>query len=166
MSFTQTSPLRNIPQRRTSFAVRLRRFQPTSLIWLAAVAVLVFLVVAPLARLLVSSFQSTETGAFTFANYAIAWGHTRELVAVGNTLRYAIEVTLLSAVFAVPVAWSLSRTNMPAKGLIRALILGAFITPPYLGAIGWILLAGPNAGWLNRDLRGADRQRQRHLQRL
>ena len=31
-----------------------------------------------------------------------------------------------------------------------ALILGAFITPPYLGAIGWILLAGPNAGWLNR----------------
>ena len=30
------------------------------------------------------------------------------------------------------------------------LILGAFITPPYLGAIGWILLAGPNAGWLNR----------------
>ena len=29
-------------------------------------------------------------------------------------------------------------------------MLGAFITPPYLGAIGWILLAGPNAGWLNR----------------
>jgi iron(III) transport system permease protein len=39
---------------------------------------------------------------------------------------------------------------MPGKSLIRALILGAFITPPYLGAIGWILLAGPNAGWLNR----------------
>jgi len=29
-------------------------------------------------------------------------------------------------------------------------VLGAFITPPYLGAIGWILLAGPNAGWLNK----------------
>jgi len=150
MSLTQTSPLRDIPQRRTSFAVRLRRFQPATLFWLAAVAALVFLVVAPLARLLVSSFQSTDTGAFTLQNYAIAWGHTRELVAVGNSLRYAIEVTLLSAVFAVPVAWSLSRTNMPGKGVIRALILGAFITPPYLGAIGWILLAGPNAGWLNR----------------
>jgi iron(III) transport system permease protein len=57
---------------------------------------------------------------------------------------------LLSIVFAVPVAWGVSRTDMPAKGLVRALILGAFITPPYLGAIGWILLAGPNAGWLNR----------------
>jgi hypothetical protein len=30
------------------------------------------------------------------------------------------------------------------------LVLGAFITPPYLGAIGWILLAGPNSGWLNQ----------------
>jgi iron(III) transport system permease protein len=29
-------------------------------------------------------------------------------------------------------------------------VFGAFITPPYLGAIGWILLAGPNAGWLNK----------------
>ncbi len=60
------------------------------------------------------------------------------------------EVTVLSAVMAVPIAWGVSRTDMPAKSLIRALILGAFITPPYLGAIGWILLAGPNAGWLNR----------------
>ena len=30
------------------------------------------------------------------------------------------------------------------------MVFGAFITPPYLGAIGWILLAGPNAGWLNK----------------
>ena len=30
------------------------------------------------------------------------------------------------------------------------MVLAAFITPPYLGAIGWILLAGPNSGWLNK----------------
>jgi iron(III) transport system permease protein len=39
---------------------------------------------------------------------------------------------------------------MPAKGFVRLMVFGAFITPPYLGAIGWILLAGPNAGWLNK----------------
>ena len=43
---------------------------------------------------------------------------------------------------------------MPGKGIIRMLVLGAFITPPYLGAIGWILLAGPNSGWLNRIYMG------------
>ncbi len=48
------------------------------------------------------------------------------------------------------MAWALSRTDMPAKGLVWVSILGTFIIPPYLGAVGWILLAGPNAGWLNR----------------
>ncbi len=121
-----------------------------TLVFAFAILVLIFLIVAPVARLLVSSFQSTDTGAFTFENYVIAWGHSRDLIAVGNSLRYALEVTILSGVFAVPIAWGVSRTDMPAKGLVRALILGAFITPPYLGAIGWILLGGPNAGWLNR----------------
>ena len=37
-----------------------------------------------------------------------------------------------------------------ARASIRLLVLGAFVTPPYLGSIGWILLAGPNSGWLNR----------------
>jgi iron(III) transport system permease protein len=53
-------------------------------------------------------------------------------------------------VFGVPLAWAVSRTDMPFKGLIWISILGTFIIPPYLGAVGWILLAGPNAGWLNR----------------
>ncbi|MGH7042596.1 MAG: ABC transporter permease [Acetobacteraceae bacterium] len=151
MSLAHAPPLRNgVPQRRTSFATRLSRFEPVTVVFLVSVVALAFLVVAPIARLLVSSFQSTDTGAFTFANYAIAWGHARDLTAVGNSLRYAIEVTIVSAIFAVPIAWGVSRTDMPAKGPIRALILGAFITPPYLGAVGWILLGGPNAGWLNR----------------
>jgi iron(III) transport system permease protein len=52
--------------------------------------------------------------------------------------------------FGVPLAWALSRTDMLGKSLIWVSILGTFIIPPYLGAVGWMLLAGPNAGWLNR----------------
>jgi len=48
------------------------------------------------------------------------------------------------------MAWAVSRTDMPAKGLVWAAILGTFIMPNYLGAVAWILMAGPNAGWLNR----------------
>lgn len=128
----------------------LRRFEPASLIWVLAAAALLFLVATPLVRLLISSLQTTDTGTFTFENYVSAYARLRNLEALGNSLLYAVEVTVLSALMAVPIAWGVSRTDMPAKGLIRALILGAFITPPYLGAIGWILLAGPNAGWLNR----------------
>ena len=57
---------------------------------------------------------------------------------------------MLACLFGVPLAWAISRTDMPAKSFIRLMVFGAFIIPPYLGAIGWILLAGPNAGWLNK----------------
>lgn len=140
-------------------ARRWRRFDLTSVVWAAALAALLFLVVSPAVSLMLSSLRDTDTGAFTLQNYVTAYGRSRDLVALGNTLLYASQVTILSAVFAVPIAWAVSRTDMPGKGLIRVMVLGAFITPPYLGAIAWILLAGPNAGWLNRSwmaLSGAD----------
>ena len=119
-------------------------------VWALVVLILMFLVVSPVGSLVLSSFRDTDTGAFTLRNYVIAYGRARDLEALGNSLLYAVEVTILSAVFAVPIAWGVSRTDMPGKGLVRLMVLGAFITPPYLGAIAWILLAGPNAGWLNR----------------
>ncbi|HYZ64539.1 MAG TPA: iron ABC transporter permease [Acetobacteraceae bacterium] len=136
------------PRRRRS---RLRqRFEPATLVGLVAVAALLFLVAAPVAKLVLSSVQDPETGALTLQNYVAAYGRVRDWQALGTSLLYAGSVTVLAVIFAVPIAWGVARTDMPAKGLVRALVLGAFITPSYLGAIGWILLAGPNAGWLNR----------------
>ncbi|HJS85520.1 MAG TPA: iron ABC transporter permease [Acetobacteraceae bacterium] len=117
---------------------------------LAIAAVLLFLVVNPLARLVAVSLQDPETGAFTFANYLAAYGRPRYVQALWNSLALGGVVTLLCLGFALPVAWGVARTDMPGKALVRVAVLGAFATPPYLGAIGWILLAGPNAGWLNR----------------
>ena len=111
---------------------------------------MLFLIVGPAAKLLMGSLQSGDTGHWTLGNYVKAYSSERRLWALGVSLLYAGGVTVLATLFAVPVAWGVARTDMPAKPLVRALILGAFITPSYLGAIGWILLAGPNAGWLNK----------------
>jgi iron(III) transport system permease protein len=128
----------------------LRRIEPSMLLWLLLAAVLIFLVASPMVRLLVSSFQEPDTGRLTLANYRDAYFNVRHLEALGNSLVLGTGVALMAALFGVPIAWSISRTDMPAKGFVRVMVLGAFITPPYLGAIGWILLAGPNSGWLNR----------------
>jgi iron(III) transport system permease protein len=129
---------------------RLLRFDPLVLLWLGLAAALVFLVVNPLLRLILTSLQSADTGAYTLANYFAAYGRPRYVQALWNSLRLGALVTALCLCFALPIAWGVSRTDMPGKGAVRLLVLGAFITPPYLGAIAWILLAGPNAGWLNR----------------
>jgi iron(III) transport system permease protein len=151
MSFTQTQPRARTSLGLTGYArARLRRFEPATLIWLAVAAALVFLVIGPVTRIVLASIQDGDTGAFTLHNYVAAYGHARDLEALGNTLLYAIGVMLLASTFAIPIAWGVARTDMPAKGLVRALVLGTFVSPPYLGAIAWILLAGPNAGWINR----------------
>jgi iron(III) transport system permease protein len=128
----------------------LRRLDPSMALWIVMIALLIFLVASPMVRLLIASFQEPETGRLTLANYRVAWFNWRHLAALGNSLELGVGVAILAGLFGVPIAWAISRTDMPLKGLVRIMVLGAFITPPYLGAIGWILLAGPNSGWLNR----------------
>ena len=130
--------------------VRASRFDSTWLLWIAIIAVLLFLVVSPFVYLVITSFQTEGTGEFTFANYATAYGRARYIDALFNSLKLGVVSAALAGVFAVPLAWAVARTNMPGRGLTRMLVLVTFITPPYTGAVAWILLAGPNAGWLNR----------------
>ena len=129
---------------------RARTLEPSLLLWIVLAGVLIFLVINPLFRLVQISLQDTDTGAFTLHNYVAAYGRPRYLVAMWNSLQLGFWVTVLCLLFAVPIAWAVSRTDMPGKGAIRILVLASFVTPPYLGSIGWILLAGPNSGWLNR----------------
>ena len=136
---------------RTTAAPRSRGFDPTWLLWIAIIAVLLFLVVSPFVHLLVTSFQVGEDRRL----------HLRQLrrglrARRATSRRWSIRsqlgacAALLAGVFAVPLAWAVSRTDMPGRGLVRILVLATFITPPYTGAVAWILLAGPNAGWLNK----------------
>lgn len=130
--------------------VRASRFDSSWLLWIAIIAVLLFLVVSPFVYLVITSFQAERTGDFTLSNYATAYGRARYVDALFNSLKLGAASAALAGVFAVPLAWAVARTNMPGRGLTRMLVLATFITPPYTGAVAWILLAGPNAGWLNR----------------
>jgi iron(III) transport system permease protein len=135
--------------RQAALAARL-----TSLSWSVMTAALVIflllLIAAPLVKLAISSLEPPDGGGLTLANYVAAFGNARHLQALGNSLLLGIAVTACCIVFAVPLAWAVSRTDMPLKGLVRLTVLATFITPSYLGGVAWILLAAPRAGWLNR----------------
>jgi iron(III) transport system permease protein len=133
-----------------AFMRRLRHMEPATLLWVVLIGALAFLVVWPVAELFLSSVRSERTGAFTLSNYAAAYGRQRYLDALLNSLALGAVSAAISAVLAVPMAWACSRTDMPGRGFAWLTVLAAFIIPPYLGAIGWILLAGPNSGWINQ----------------
>ena len=126
------------------------RWDATWLLWIAIIAILLILVVSPFFYLVLTSFQAENTGDFTLSNYATAYGRARYIDALFNSLKLGAGAAALAGAFAIPLAWAVARTDMPGRGFTRMLVLATFITPPYTGAVAWILLAGPNAGWLNR----------------
>ncbi len=120
-------------------------------LWLFGVliVVLVLLVANPILRLVWDSFTAPD-GSATLRNYASALGRSRNIQALLNSLYLGGAVTVLALGLGVPLALAVSRTNMPFRNLTHMGVLAAFVMPNFLGAIAWILLAGPNAGWLNR----------------
>src|SRR5437764_6455354 len=84
---------------------RFAGFDPAWLLWLLAVAVLALLVLNPLLRLVIASFQATETGELTLANYPLAYS-PRGIWALLNSLLYSGAVTAVAALLALPIAWA------------------------------------------------------------
>ena len=120
------------------------------ILWIMLALLLMFLVINPLFRLIIDSFRQVGGTDFTLANYVAAFSRARHIQAVINTLWMASFASLIAVAMAVPLAWAVSRTDMPGRDWAHASVIAAFIIPTFLGAIGWMLLAGPNAGWLNR----------------
>ena len=128
-------------------------------VWLLSAAILAVLVVAPLGILLFTAFHVPDGPGFTLGNFLEAFGQAMYRGPVANSLIYATSVGILSVLVGAPLAWLVTRTDMPGKAVVRTLTIAAFVTPSFLGATAYVILAGPNAGLLNvlyRAVTGAD----------
>ncbi|HXX25800.1 MAG TPA: iron ABC transporter permease [Pseudolabrys sp.] len=120
--------------------------------------VLVVLVVLPLSWLVYYAFTDKK-GAFTLANFPRLVTDTAYFDPLLTTFVLAILSALVCCAVAAPMGWLVARTDMPLRRTVRLLVTASFVTPPFIGAIAWELLAAPNSGLLNqlyRDLTGAD----------
>ncbi len=126
----------------------MRAFDRSVPVWVAAALALVLLMALPLGWLAWLSV-SREGGGTTLAHYREVLGNPALRRALWNTVVLAFWVGLASVAIGAPLAWLSARTDLPGKGVIRALVMASFVTPPFLGAFAWVMLAGPNAGLLN-----------------
>ncbi|HET9617645.1 MAG TPA: iron ABC transporter permease [Pseudolabrys sp.] len=121
-------------------------------------AVLCVLIVLPLSWLFVYSLAD-KTGALTLANFYRLFTESSFYDPLATTFIISVSSAVICCAVAAPMAWLVARTDLPFAGTIRALVTASFVTPPFLGAIAWELLAAPNSGLLNklfRDVTGAD----------
>lgn len=111
--------------------------------------VLVLLTLVPLAVLLVASLRPEglpSSPGWTLDHYTEVWGSARHWRLAANTLVFSGCSTLLAIVLATALSWLLERTDLPARNLLRAMILMPMATPPLLLAIGWALVLAPRIG--------------------
>jgi iron(III) transport system permease protein len=124
---------------------------PTLPVWVGAALLLVFLMLLPLGAIFRTSLWD-ESG-FSIGRYLEVFTNEQFLKAIWNTLIISTWVGVISVVIGALLAWLVARTDLPWKKPIRALVMASFVTPPFLGAFAWTLLAGPNAGALNKFYR-------------
>jgi iron(III) transport system permease protein len=121
---------------------------PTFPVWIGAALLLVFLMLLPLGAIFRTSLWDDK--GFTFTRYLEVFANAAFLKAIWNTVIISTWVGAISVVIGGLLAWLVTRTDLPWKKTIRALVMASFVTPPFLGAFAWTLLAGPNAGSLNK----------------
>lgn len=126
-------------------------FTPERLLLVAAALMVVYLVVTPLAYIVYSALTGQEP-----ASLAFLWSVFRDdvvLEATRNSLLLAFGVAIFSVLFGVPLAFGTERTDMRWRGLIRVAVIIAIISPDFFLAMAYVLLMGPNSGYLNILLR-------------
>jgi iron(III) transport system permease protein len=117
-------------------------------LWLVA-ACLVTLVVLPLSWLAIYAFTDKARHP-TLQNFVTLFSNPDFLDPLLTTAIIAITSAVICCLVAAPIGWLVSRTDMPGRQTIRALVTASFVTPPFLGAVAWELLAAPNSGLLNQ----------------
>ena len=131
----------------------LARFDASALLFAICALILLVLVGLPLFWLAVSAFTD-KAGAPSLTNFKQLFTDPTLLAPLQISLTVATCVGVLSTLIAAPIAWLVARSDMPARRIVRALITASFVTPPFLGAIAWEVLAAPNSGLINVWYRG------------
>lgn len=127
-----------------------RRFSMDGIMTAVTVVLLVVVVIIPVVSIIYNAFFFR--GHFDPQLFVGQLTDSGNLAAMWNTIKIAFWVTVLGTIVGTFYAWLLGRSDIPAKGLMRALFNIPYMFPPFLGAMAWDLLLNGRSGYLNKLL--------------
>lgn len=123
-----------------------------TLVTLAMVLLVGYLVVVPLVILLYSSFTASATElplgvpSFSLDNYLAAFSSSRLGEVTLNTGIYVVGALAVALVLSVCLAYLFERTDIPGRSFLAPLALAPMAVPVTVMAIAWVLVANPANG--------------------
>ena len=132
-------------------------------LWSAAlVAVLAFLVLYPVAMLLIGALTNTNPvvdgfGVFdlSLTNFLTVLGNPNVHLALINSLIACAGGTALAVAIGLTFSWIVVRTDTPCKGFVGAASMIPLFVPPLVAGVAWSILGSPKSGLINTMLRWA-----------
>jgi iron(III) transport system permease protein len=131
------------------------RFDTAGAVMIAVSLVTAYLVLPPLYSVIQTSLFTTkltgEIDQFTFNYYSNLFSELGVLGPLFNTIYFSMGSALLATLVGGTIAWLVTRTDTPLRGLGYFTAFASFGTPFILYTIGWLLLlgkAGPVNYWL------------------
>jgi iron(III) transport system permease protein len=116
-----------------------------------------FLVLTPLALMILNSFQIARPGqpiVWGLDGWVKAFSTPGIIKAITNTFTLAITRQAIALFVGAFFAWLIARTDLPMKGLLEFFFWLSFFLPALPETMGWILLLDPKYGLLNQGLIG------------
>ena len=122
------------------------------LIFFVVVSVCGGFVLYPLAFLVLMALNTGPPTAWPPEQYGLAnfAGLADSPTVLLNTLYVSLLASGMTMVFGCLLAWILSRTSVPGRGILEQLMGLPYYVTPLLGALAWAALGGPRSGLLNQ----------------
>ena len=101
-------------------------------------------IVYPFYNIITKSIFSDKVEGVTLYNFIRFFSKPYYYQPLIRSLVVCSVTVLTSTLIGVPIAYVMTRYNVPGKTLVHILIIMSLMSPPFIGAYSWIILAGRN----------------------
>ena len=108
------------------------------------------IVVIPVFMIIYNAFF--YDGKFDLALFESVIVDKENISAMWHTVIIAFAVTVFGTIVGLFYAWLLGRSDIPCKGIMRALFVIPYMFPPFFGAMAWDMLFSARGGYVNEWL--------------
>ena len=108
----------------------------------AVIASMALFIVYPFYTIITKSVFSDKVEGLTLYNFIRFFTKEYYYRPLIRSIVVCSTTVLTSLLIGVPIAYVLTRYNVPGKTLVHILIIMSLMSPPFIGAYSWIILAG------------------------
>ena len=121
---------------------QLRRPDFWTIVKFLVIASMCLFIVYPFYTILTKSIFSDKVEGATLYNFTRFFTKKYYYEPLIRSIVVCSTTVLTSTLIGVPIAYVLTRYNVPGKQLVHILIIMSLMSPPFIGAYSWIILAG------------------------